>query len=136
MIIPIEKSERLYKYAETGWIADSTGVRVRYEFISKIDAEGIVTCFLYVRFQYGIFKRLFGRGQMERSRFVARVKGQASEFFYNFNTVRAVVCEAYGSQIPFRFYWTEELKTIQFSGNFRGKIKLYLFKAWRAVTSV
>lgn len=133
--MPLGKSERLHKYAVTCWIGGSTRALVRYEFGSKIDEEARVTCFVYVRFKYSIFNRLFRRGQLEKSRLIARIGGKESEFLYNFNTVREIVWAGYGHKIPFRFCGPEEHTAIQFSHGFLGKVKLYFVKAWRAVRS-
>lgn len=132
MIVPLGKSEKLYRYAVTCWIVGSDGTRTRYEFGSTIDQEARVSCFLYVRFRYRIFQRFFRR-EREKSRFIASVTGDQSEFLHHFNTVRAAIWREYGEQIPFQFCAPEELRTIQFDRGFLGKLKVHLIKAWRAV---
>jgi len=134
--MPIGKSERVYRYAVTGWIVDTAGAQVCYEFGSKIDEEARITCFLYVRFKYSLLRRLFRRGQIGKSRFIARVEADESEFLYHFNTVRQTVWREYGHQIPFRFRGPEELTTIQFSRGFLGRVGFNLIKVWRAVVDL
>lgn len=133
MIIPLGKSEKLHKYAVTSWITDSARTRARYEFASKIDQQARITCFLYVQFKYGIFRRVFRRGQMEKSRFIATIGGDECEFLYHFNMIRQILWRGYGYQIPLRFCGPDELGTIQFDRGFLGKLKVHLIRAWGAL---
>lgn len=133
MIIPIGKSEKLYKCAFSVWITDRVGTRARYEFISTIDEEAKVRCFLYIRYRNTIFNRFFRRGRIGKSRFIANTMGEESNFLYQFNTVRQAIWREYGERVIFEFLEAKELGTMQISPGFLGKVKLYFARAWRAV---
>ncbi len=136
MLLSIERSEKLYRYAVTDWIADSEGTRARYEFISKIDQERKIAYFVYVTFKYGIFKRLFARGRIEKSRYIASTTGAERDFLYQFNLIRNTIWGAYDHQIPFRFLELEELRQIEFGTGFLRKLKLYFTRAYHAAVDV
>lgn len=136
MIMPLGKSEKIYRYAVTRWIADSAGTRTRYEFASTIDDKKSVRCFLYVRFKYTRFNRIFRRGSMAKSRCVASTTCDVSEFLDQFHTVREVIWDQYGRQVCFRLRERGEIATIVFNRGFVGKVKLHLIRGWRGAVDL
>lgn len=132
MIVPLGESGKLHKAAFTDWITDASGTRARYEFLSSIDEEKSVTCFLYVHYRYGILYRLLRRSRMQKSRLIGEITVDQAGFLDEFNAMRSAVWRAYDYQVPFTFLDLDELVTVEFRRGFMGKVKLNLIRAWRA----